>query len=191
MLPLMPQTAPEIRFEEPAAFRKFTQSLVETAVVTGIAVRLYRALVLTHASGGWLYWVLVGVLGTFLFCAMVTAHLANYPLRRWLWRAPVFAVVVVAAEMATSALLIAIGREPAGSVRAEWSDWPSTAAQAVIASPRYISAFAAMLGQSLHSARTEPAGSRPMAIRSALVAISAATTTTAKTGARQSHRRSG
>ena len=173
MLPLMPQTAPEIRFEEPAAFRKFTQSLVETAVVTGIAVRLYRALVLTHASGGWLYWVLVGVLGTFLFCAMVTAHLANYPLRRWLWRAPVFAVVVVAAEMAT------------------FTPSASTAAQAVIASPRYISAFAAMLGQSLHSARTEPAGSRPMAIRSALVAISAATTTTAKTGARQSHRRSG
>lgn len=153
MLPLMPQTAPEIRFEEPAAFRKFSQSLVETAVVTGIAVRLYRALVLTHASGGWLYWVLVGGLGTFLFCAMVTAHLANYPLRRWLWRAPVFAVVVVAAEMATSALLIAIGREPAGSVRAEWSDWPSMAANALMYRGLAITAWAAVLAVGVNVAK--------------------------------------
>jgi hypothetical protein len=44
-----------------------------------------------------------------------------------LWRAPAFALIECTAEMATSALLIWIGREPYGSIRAEWHDWPSMA----------------------------------------------------------------
>ena len=54
---------------------------------------------------------------------MATVHLANYPLYRWVWRAPLFAAVEAVAEGATSALLIGFGREPTGSARAEWSDW--------------------------------------------------------------------
>jgi hypothetical protein len=63
------------------------------------------------------------LLGVIFLLAMVTAHLANYPLHQYLWRAPVFAVVEVGAEMTTSALLIALGREPNGTVRAHWDDW--------------------------------------------------------------------
>lgn len=144
-MPLMPGSTVDLKFEEPAAFRRFSHSLVETALVTGVLIRLYRALVLTHASGGWMYWVFVTGVGTLFFCAMVTAHLANFPLRRWLWRAPVFAVLVVAAEMATSLLLIAIGREPWGSVRAEWSDWPSMAANALLYRGLAICLWAAVL----------------------------------------------
>jgi hypothetical protein len=59
--------------------------------------------------------------------AMATAHVANFPLQRWLWRGPAFALVECAGEMATSLLLIWVGREPYGSVRAEWHDWPSMA----------------------------------------------------------------
>ena len=44
-------------------------------------------------------------------------------MQRWVWRAPLFALVEVAAESATALLLIWFGREPSGSARAEWSDW--------------------------------------------------------------------
>jgi hypothetical protein len=63
---------------------------------------------------------------------MLTAHLANYPLHQYLWRAPAFTGIEVVAEMATSALLIALGREANGSVRAHWDDWPGMALNALL-----------------------------------------------------------
>ena len=144
-MPLMPGSATELRFEEPVAFRRFSQSLVETALVTGVLIRLYRAVVLTQTSGGWAYWVFAAGVGSVLLFAMVTAHLANFPIRRWLWRAPVFAALAVAAEMATSLLLIAAGREPVGSVRADWSNWPSMAANTLLYRGLAICAWAALL----------------------------------------------
>lgn len=152
-MPLLPGGTADLRFEEPAAFRKMSRSLVETAVVAGVVIRVYRAIVLAHASGGWLYWLLVGGVGTVFFCAMVTAHLANYPTHRWAWRAPAFALVAVAAEMATSLLLIAAGREPAGSVRAEWSDWPGMAANALLYRGLAVCVWAAVLALGVVLAR--------------------------------------
>lgn len=131
-MPLFPRSTLEVKLEEPVAFRRFTYSLAETAIVTGVAIRLYRALVLSRPDGGWVYWGVVWSLGTIFFLGMLTAHLAHYPKRRWLWRAPVFAVVAVAAEMVVSLLLIAVGRERWGSVRAEWGDWPGMAANALL-----------------------------------------------------------
>jgi hypothetical protein len=55
---------------------------------------------------------------------MATAHLANYPLHHWLWRAPAFAAIEVAGEMVTSLFLIWLAREPNGTVRAHYGDWP-------------------------------------------------------------------
>ena len=40
---------------EPPAFSKLARSIVEMALVTGVIVRLYRAVVLTHASASGLY----------------------------------------------------------------------------------------------------------------------------------------
>jgi hypothetical protein len=153
MMPLFPRSTVDLRLEEPAAFRRFSMSIVETAVVTGIVIRLYRALVLANSTGGWIYWAIVGTIGTLIFCAMVTAHLANYPVRRWVWRAPVFATIAVAAEMATSLVLIALGREPTGSVRAEWSDWPSMAANALLYRGLAICAWAAVLALAVWTVR--------------------------------------
>src|SRR5262249_50924388 len=51
----------------------------------------------------------------------------NFPVRRWLWRAPLFALLEVSAEAVTSLGLIWLGREPQGTARAEFSDWPSIA----------------------------------------------------------------
>lgn len=149
MMPLFPHSTADLKLEEPAAFRRFSRSLVEMAIVTGVLIRLYRAVVRTHGTGGWGYWVVVGIVGAVIVCAMVTAHLANFPVRRWVWRAPAFAAVTVAAAMATSLLLIAAGREPKGSVRAEWADWPGMAANALFIPGLAICAWAAVLALAL------------------------------------------
>lgn len=111
------------KLEEPPAFRRLTLSVVEMALVTGVVVRLYRALVLTNAPSGWLTFALVVAFGFMLFFGMATAHLANFTIRQWVWRAPLFALLEAVGEMLTSLGLIALGREPSGSGRATFDDW--------------------------------------------------------------------
>jgi hypothetical protein len=118
-----PNTTVEIKIEEPQAFRRFSLSLAEMAIVTGVLVRILRLLALTHGSNNWFYLGSMLAVGLIFLLGMLTAHLANYPLHQYLWRAPVFALIEVATEMATSALLLALGREANGTVRAHWDDW--------------------------------------------------------------------
>src|SRR6476659_3721761 len=127
-----PRQTIEFKVEEPKAFRRFSVSLVEMALVTGVIARLYRLLVLTHGSNNWLYLGGTIALGIVFLVGMVTAHLANYPLHQYLWRAPAFALIEVAAEMVTSALLIALGHEAYGTVRAHWDDWVGMTLQALL-----------------------------------------------------------
>jgi hypothetical protein len=121
-----------MRIEEPKAFRRFSLSLVEMALITGVLVRVYRSLVLTHGSNNFGYIAATMTLALVFIVFMATAHLANYPLQRWLWRAPAFAGVEVLGEMATSLLLIWLSREPNGTVRAHFNDWPSMAMRAAL-----------------------------------------------------------
>src|SRR2546423_1440389 len=118
-----PKHTVQWHFEEPTVMRRFSLSLVEMALLTGVALRLYRALVITHGSTSWMWLGGSFAIGLLLLCAMATAHLANYPLQRWVWRAPLFAAIEIVAESITSLLLIWFGREPSGSARAEGSDW--------------------------------------------------------------------
>src|SRR5262249_48902645 len=127
-----PRTTTEWRLEEPQAFRKFSASLVEMAIVTGILLRLYRVVVLTHALNNWLLFGLTVALGTVFLLGAATAHLANFPLRQYVWRAPLFALIEVAAEMATSAVLIALRHERNGSVPAHWDDWVGMSLRALL-----------------------------------------------------------
>jgi hypothetical protein len=113
----------EIKIEEPQAFRRFSFSIVEMAIVTGVLVRLLRLVALTHGSNNWFYLASTFAIGLMFLIGMLTSHLANYPLHQYFWRAPLFAGIEVAAEMATSALLIAVGKEANGTVRAHWDDW--------------------------------------------------------------------
>lgn len=122
----------QIQWDEPAAFRRLSFSLVEMALLTGVVLRAYRALVFTHGADSWLYLGGGIALGVLVLVGMLTAHLANFPIARWGWRAPLFGVVEVAAEMATSALLIWAGREPFGSARAELGDWPALASRTLL-----------------------------------------------------------
>jgi hypothetical protein len=132
MAKYFPRTTNEIGPEEPSAFRALARSAVEMGLLTGVVVRLFRSLVLTHGSNSWLYLGGMFAVGAIFLFAMTTIHLANFPLRRWLWRAPTLGVLVAAGEMAASLLLILAGREPNGTVRAEMADWPGMAVSVLL-----------------------------------------------------------
>lgn len=113
-----------VQWEEPTILRRFSLSLFEVAILTGVALRLYRAVVITAGStASWLWAGSTFAIGILVLCAAATVHLSNFPLQRWVWRAPAFASIEVAAESLTALLLIWLGREPLGSARAEWADW--------------------------------------------------------------------
>jgi len=145
MSTFFPRHSVEWRLEEPAAFRRLSISLVEMALLAGIALRLLRALTFTHARASWLFYGAAFVVGLLVLLGMTTAYLANWTLKSWLWRAPLFALVEVAGEMATSLVLIALRREPEGAVRAEFHDWPSMALRAFLQSELSICLWAALL----------------------------------------------
>ena len=145
MATFFPQHSVEWKLEEPPAFRRLSLSLIEMALLTGIVLRLLRALTFTHGRASWLFYGAAFVVGLLILLGMTTAYLANWTLRSWVWRAPVFALVEVAGEMATSLLLIAMGREPEGAVRAEFHDWPSMALRAFLQSELSICLWAALL----------------------------------------------
>lgn len=107
--------------------RAFAIRTIEPAGITGLILRLWRAVLL--ASGSWVFFV-VGMTAAVLFlCGMLTWHLGNFPVRRWPLRVLAFWIVEVVVEMGTSTLLIALGRERFGSRVAAWSDWWAMSAQ--------------------------------------------------------------
>jgi hypothetical protein len=124
-LSFFPRQTIEWHIEEPRAFRRLSLSLVEMSLVTGVLLHVYRAYVLTHGANGWLFFGGSLALGLLFLLFMTTAHLANFPIQKWAWRAPAFALLECTGEMMTSLLLIWLGREPIGSARAEWHDWPA------------------------------------------------------------------
>lgn len=134
MAPYFPHTTVEWKkVEEPAAFRRFSRSVAEMAIVTGVLLRLYRALAMTTGpTTSWLYFGATLALGALFILGMATLHLGNFPLRHWLWRAPVFGAIEAAAESLTSLALIFAHREPMGSDRARPHDWLDIAASAFL-----------------------------------------------------------
>ena len=131
---------------EASAVRKASRSLFAMAALTGVAWRLLRALLLgTGPTDAPLFFGSVIALGVLVFFGMATLHLGNFPIKRWLWRVPVFAVVEGLAEVATSAMLIAMSREPYGSALAEWTDLGSIAATVLTTHVVVLSIYAGML----------------------------------------------
>jgi hypothetical protein len=141
--------------QEPQAFRKIARSPVELAAITGVLLRIFRALILTHGpvfSSIYLGSALA-VGGVFLL-TMATLHLGRLGVKEWPWRAAVFALVESGAEMATSLVLIALHREPWGTVRAEFQDWQAMATGVLFWRLIAITAFALLLGLTVHFVRT-------------------------------------
>jgi len=145
MTTFFPRQSVEWHLEEPAAFRRLSLSLGEMALSTGIVLRLLRAFAFTHGRVSLLLTIGAVVLWGAILVGMATAHLANYPIQRWAWRAPLFALVETVGEMLTSLLLIFLGREAEGTSRAHFHDWPSMAARALLQSELTICLWALLL----------------------------------------------
>ena len=133
-------------FEEPAAFTRIARSPVELAMISGVIIRLFRAVVLTHGSATTSYLVASLVLGSLFLLGMATLHLGRFPVREWPWRAPLFAVFETAGEMLVSLVLIALHREPWGTARAEFVDWQAMATGVVFWRVLGVSVWALLLG---------------------------------------------
>ena len=134
MSPFFPLTTVEFKIpEEPPAFRRFSMSIVEMALVTGLLFRLYRALAMTVGpTSNWMYFGATLAFGILFVLGMATLHLGNFPLKHWLWRAPVFGAIEAVAEALTSLALIFAHREPMGSERAHPHNWPEIAASTLL-----------------------------------------------------------
>jgi hypothetical protein len=134
------------KIEEPAAVRRLSMSLVEIAAITGVVVRLYRAVAITHGSpSSWVYVAITITLGSAFILGMATLHLGNFTLRRWVWRAPAFAAIEATAESVTSLVLITLHREPMGSGRAEFHDWVGMSVKVFIWRMIWVLVYAAFL----------------------------------------------
>lgn len=150
--------------EEPAAFRRLSLSLVQMALLTGVVLRLLRAVAFALGQVSWLLFAASIFIAFIILIGMTTAHLANYSPRRWAWRAPLFAGVVSLGAMSASLLLIALRHEPEGAARAEFHDWPSMALRFLAYSELTVCLWALLLAgviallrwSSARSAQQEP-----------------------------------
>ena len=141
--------------EEPQAFRNIARSPVELAAITGVLIRLFRALILTHGPvNSSLYLGSALALGGGFLLTMATLHLGRFPVKEWPWRAALFAIVETGSEMAASLALIALHREPWGTVRAEFQDWQPMATSVLFWRLIAVTVFAMLLGLTVHFVRT-------------------------------------
>ena len=101
--------------------RAFSLRTIEFAGITGVLLRVFRALV--HGATDWLALAAGVAVGLIFLLGMLTWHLGNYPLRHWPARVMAFSIVEVVAELGMSSLLIAFGHERFGSRVATWADW--------------------------------------------------------------------
>jgi predicted permease len=132
--------------EEPAALTRIARSPIELALITGVVIRLFRALVLTHGMSTSSYLGAALVLGSLFLLGMATLHLGRFPVREWPWRAPLFAIVETAGEMIISLILISLHREPWGTARAEFTDWQPMATGVLFWRVLGVSVWALLLG---------------------------------------------
>ena len=141
-----PYHAIEWKLHEPKALRRLSLSLVGMAVLAAVVLHTCRWLVLAYGTGH--HWWLVPatiLLRLVLLLAIATGHLGNYPVRQWMWRAPLFAIVESVAETVISAVLIAFGLERLGTEYEHWHDLPLRAADMLLAHLVLVILFALLL----------------------------------------------
>lgn len=145
MAAFFPRHSVDWHLEEPPFIRRLTLSLAATAIVAGILVRLYRLAVLTYAPRNVWAFLLMAAGALVLMLGLATAHLGNFPVRHWLWRAPAFGAVEAAAFLATGALLIAAGVERVGTEMMHWHDWSADLLTVLLRHTITVSLFALLL----------------------------------------------
>jgi hypothetical protein len=155
MVPFFPHQTIEWKLHEPPFLRRLSLSLGWMAVITGIAMRSYRWLVLSHEPLTWWLFFATFAGGLGILFALATAHLGNYTVRQWIWRAPLFAIVEGATESAMSALFIALGIERIGTRLAHWPDWPELVQQAFVRRLGFLLIFTLILAAVVQWVRWE------------------------------------
>lgn len=134
------------RLHEPSFIRRFSVNVVLYGLAAGVLLRLYRWAVLTvvgpQEALTYLATVIVGVA---LLGAMSAGHLANFTLRAWRWRAPLFALVVVVGESLTSLALTLAHQERIGRSAATLADWLPTTLGLLWSRLLIVAAFAVVL----------------------------------------------
>ena len=171
-----PAHAVDWHLHEPAAFRRMSLRLLPMAALAGVLIRLYRLALLTYGSPNTIWVFFFGyAFGTLIVLALATAHLGNYPVRTWLWRAPLFGLTFAAFEMAASAALVALRLERIGTDAMHWHDWRSELLSTLVWHTLAVCLFAVVLAlvvqtlrvallrrdhrestaQAIHQARTE------------------------------------
>ncbi len=129
-----------------SVWRTMSRSTLELAGLTGVAVRVYRAVVLgSDAFSSWTALVGALIVAVILVCGVLTWHLSNFTIRRWPLRVALFLGVEVAAEFGMSSVLIALRREPIGSGLATWADWWPLAGQTLLERGLVMGAYATLL----------------------------------------------
>ena len=126
---------------------------MELALITGVVIRVFRAVVLTNGDATSSYLVAALVLGTLFLLGMATLHLGRFPVREWPWRAPLFAIFETAGEMLVSLVLIGLHREPWGTARAEFTGWQPMATGVVFWRVLAVSVWALLLGGTVQFVR--------------------------------------
>lgn len=128
-------------------FRRISRSVVDMAVLTGIVVRVLHVLFSARSAElSWFAYAGRFILIPIVALGLASVHWSNYPVRQWLWRAPVFGLIEAATGAIASLGLIAAGRERWGTGRAEMADWPSIASRILVAHVLVICIFALLLG---------------------------------------------
>ena len=146
----------------PGSLGTISRSVLEMGVITGVVVRLGRSILLAGESPNLVYLGVVYVLGAVFLMGMAALHLSNYTVRRWLWHAPAFVLIEVAAEVLTSLLLIAVGREQRGTVSAHLHDWSTLAGLVLYWRAALLLPFAALLAVVVQLVRTWMARGRKL-----------------------------
>jgi hypothetical protein len=132
--------------EHKTRLRRASLSLTLFGILTGIGVRCYRwfvLAVLAPQSPG--YIILTIVAGVAILCALVTVHLANFPLRAWRWRAPLLGAYIAAGEALMSLLLTMAHQERLGRTLATPGDWAGSLPTLFVSRLIVVSLYALLL----------------------------------------------
>jgi hypothetical protein len=130
--------------------RRFSLNVVLMAVLAGALLRTYRAAILQFGWSNSLSWIAgTFIVGMAILFLIATLHLGNYPVKAWLWRAPVFAFVEALTEVSVSLGLTVLGYERIGSLIATIVDWQGSAMR--IAATRIVGILAFSLALALVS----------------------------------------
>ena len=155
--PIFPrQTIAWKQVQNLSSWRKFSISLVGMAALTGVTLRLLRALAYTHGPAESLLYIAAAIaLGTIILLGALTLHVSNFTIRHWWWRVPLFGIVEFASEMLTSWLLIRFAQEPWGATgRATMADFTRMAGETFLWRLIPICTFALFLAVIVHAIRS-------------------------------------